>query len=201
MLPGLHVEDAALDDAPAAIDQDLVEAAEANPVELVGRGSRRLASQLAARTEARLVEEPPIRGIRRRIEITRDQDRIRRITRGDPIQDQPDRPEAGRLRQVGVEVVDPETTSAPTVAEPDPGADPLGSQQGRRGWRVGRFLQPERAAAQFLEAIGVEVDRAVLAGRPAVISADPDAAMSRQHARDGLDLFGEGLLHAQDIRP
>ncbi len=187
--------------APAAIDEDLVEAAQANPVELVSRRERRLSGQSRTRLEARFFEEPSIRGIRSRIEIARDEYGIGGIARGDPIEDNPNRPHAGRLGQVEMKVVDPKATATTTVAKPDPCADPLGAESSRERRLIGRFLEPEGTAEQLLEASGVEIDRAVFTGRPAIISTDTDATIARKHTRDGLDLLREGFLHAKDIGP
>jgi len=80
-----------------------------------------------------------------------------------------------------VGVVDPQEPAILAVAEPDPRTDPFWAQQNRRRRFFRGLFQPERAALDFLKSGCVEEDRTVLAGRPAVIAADPDPAVTRQH--------------------
>ncbi len=123
-----------------------------------GGGFRRIdksACPRAPRPRPRRAGGPPHRRaggrrVRHRVEIAGDEHRLGGIAPGDPPQDQ-----AGRvlLRQVGeveVEIVDAEGACGPTIAKPDPGTDPLRSQEDAYRRRVGRLLEPERAPAELL---------------------------------------------------
>ena len=75
----------------------------------------------------------------------------------------------------------------------------LGPKSVCSGWKVGRLLQPERAAVKLFETPAIEEDRAEFSRRATIIPADPDVAVSREHIRQFGDLFVEGLLHAKDV--
>ena len=135
-----HVQHMAGFDAPSAIHEDVVEAFQADSVELVGGGARRVTDELIARRQARLLEQNPIWGFRRRIEVTSDEHRVGLVTLAYARHDDPGRLKPCRLREIEMRVVDAEKSAALAIAEPGPRADPFGTEESALRWKGGRLF-------------------------------------------------------------
>ena len=139
-VPRLHVDDPVPHEPPAPAQVDVVEAPSADPVELVGRLRRRAPRPIPPPESGRPREEPRLGAAGGALKSPASRTSSDGVAGADPRQDDPDGPQAGPFGQVEVGVVDAERAAAEPVAEPDPGADPLGAQG--RGRRVARRRAP-----------------------------------------------------------
>jgi hypothetical protein len=124
----LHVDHVLIHNAPAPIDENIVEPAQADSIKMISRRSRRNARELRARDDAGRLEEPAVPRIGRGVEIAGDEHAVRRIAEVDPREDNGDGVQSSTLGQVLVRVVDPEGAAGLAVAESHPRANALGAQ-------------------------------------------------------------------------
>ena len=200
-VPRLHVDDALLSDPKTSAQQDDVEALQADSVELIGGCGGRPPGKCRHGRQIGRGEDPAAGGIRRRVEVSRDQHGVGGVAGGDPTEDDSGGPHAGLLRQVEVGVVDAEGTAGSAVVKPHPCADPFRTQSPWTRGKVGGLFEPERTLSDLLKTVAIEVDRAMLACRPAVVPSRSDSAVTRQGRLEEPHLPLKCLLDTQDIGP
>ena len=109
------IEHAARLDAPGAVDQDVIETAGADAVELVG--GRRFAGLHIGRGEAGVCEEQAVGGCWRGVEVAGDQDGVGWFALGDPRENDSDSFQACRLGEVEMDVINAEGATALALAQ------------------------------------------------------------------------------------